>query len=105
MNELTEFEQANLPLITGYVALKKTIDEYSSQKKKLENELKEQMEKYDIKSIDNSALKATMVAGSESKSVDLKEFKKHEPDEYLALMADYPKKTVRKPSLRITVKK
>lgn len=46
-----------------------------------------------------------MVAGSESKSVDLKEFKKHEPDEYLALMADYPKKTVRKPSLRITVKK
>lgn len=49
MNELTEFEQANLPLITGYVALKKTIDEYTTQKQKLENELKEQMEKYDVK--------------------------------------------------------
>lgn len=102
---LAEFEEVNKPLMARYVAMKKTIDEYTEAKKNFESELFEQMKKYGIKSIDNDVLKATVVAASTSKGIDLKEFEKQEPVDYAQLKEDYPKITKRKQSLRITVKK
>lgn len=102
---LAEFEEVNKPLMASYVAMKKTIDEYTEAKKNFESELFEQMKKYGIKSIDNDVLKATVVAASTSKGIDLKEFEKQEPVDYAQLKEDYPKITKRKQSLRITVKK
>lgn len=102
---ITEFEEVNKPLMASYVAVKKTIDEYSDLKKKFEAELFSEMVKYDVKSIDNDVLKATIVSASTSESIDIKEFEKQEPVDYAQLKEDYPKITTRKPSLRITVKK
>lgn len=105
MNEIKSFDEANKELMVNYVALKGTIDEYTKMKKNVENELFEQMIKYGVKSLDNTILKATVIAESESKSIDLKKFKEIEPIDYAQLLVDYPKITHRKSSLRITVKK
>ena len=59
--------------------------------KNLKAEIKKVLDKYGVKSITTPVLRITNVAGSESVTVDLDSFRKLEPEEYAALLADYPK--------------
>lgn len=104
MNELTEFEQANLVLMTKLAQSEQLVREVKEMQETYKRELKEAMEKYNIKSIDNDLVKVTVVPESESTTVDLKTFKDKEPDEYEALLADYPKVVKRSSYVRIKVK-
>ena len=104
MNELTEFEQANLVLMTKLAQSEQLVREVKEMQEAYKRELKEAMEKYNIKSIDNDLVKVTVVPESESTTVDLKTFKEKEPDEYDALLADYPKVVKRSSYVRIKVK-
>lgn len=104
MNELTEFEQANLVLMTKLAQSEQLVREVKEMQENYKRELKEAMEKYNIKSIDNDLVKVTVVPESESTTVDLKTFKEKEPDEYDGLLADYPKVVKRSSYVRIKVK-
>lgn len=104
MNELTEFEQANLVLMTKLAQSEQLVREVKEMQDAYKRELKDAMEKYNIKSIDNDLVKVTVVPESESTTVDLKTFKEKEPDEYDALLADYPKVVKRSSYVRIKVK-
>lgn len=104
MNELTEFEQANLVLMTKLAQSEQLVREVKEMQESYKRELKDAMEKYNIKSIDNDLVKVTVVPESESTTVDLKSFKEKEPDEYDALLADYPKVVKRSSYVRIKVK-
>lgn len=104
MNELTEFEQANLVLMTKLAQSEQLVREVKEMQESYKRELKNAMEKYNIKSIDNDLVKVTVVPESESTTVDLKTFKEKELDEYEALLADYPKVVKRSSYVRIKVK-
>lgn len=104
MNELTEFEQANLVLMTKLAQSEQLVREVKEMQEGYKRELKDAMEKYNIKSIDNDLVKVTVVPESESTTVDLKTFKEKEADEYEALLADYPKVVKRSSYVRIKVK-
>ena len=104
MNELTEFEQANLVLMTKLAQSEQLVREVKEMQEAYKRELKNSMKKYNIKSIDNDLVKVTVVPESESTTVDLKTFKEKEPDEYEALLADYPKVVKRSSYVRIKVK-
>lgn len=104
MNELTEFEQANLVLMTKLAQSEQLVREVKEMQESYKRELKDAMQKYNIKSIDNDLVKVTVVPESQSTTVDLKNFKEKEPDEYDALLADYPKVVKRSSYVRIKVK-
>lgn len=104
MNELTEFEQANLVLMTKLAQSEQLVREVKEMQEGYKRELKNAMETYNIKSIDNDLVKVTVVPESESTTVDLKTFKEKEPDEYDGLLADYPKVVKRSSYVRIKVK-
>lgn len=104
MNELTEFEQANLVLMTKLAQSEQLVREVKEMQESYKRELKDAMEKYNIKSIDNDLVKVTVVPESQSTTVDLKTFKEKEPDEYDGLLADYPKVVKRSSYVRIKVK-
>ncbi|ASR40284.1 hypothetical protein [Ligilactobacillus agilis] len=104
MNELTEFEQANLVLMTKLAQSEQLVREVKEMQESYKRELKDAMEKYNIKSIDNDLVKVTVVPESESTTVDLKTFREKEPDEYDGLLADYPKVVKRSSYVRIKVK-
>ena len=80
---------------------KKTIED---KDKKMREELLAMCEEYGVESIDNEYVKISRVNGSESVSIDLKKLEKNESELYEELLNDYPKKTVRKPYLRIVAK-
>ena len=103
--ELSTFDQHYMGDMQSYSALDHTIKQLTEKRDVFKSNLLEAMEKYDVKSIDNDVVKITRVNPSESITVDLKEVKKQEPDTYDDLLADYPKITQRKGSIRITVKK
>lgn len=104
MNELTEFEQQNLILMSRICESEHLIKEIQSAQKQYKANLIAAMEKYNVKSLDNGFLKVTYVPESQSTSVDLKTFKEKEPDEYEGLLEDYPKVTKRSAYVRIKVK-
>ena len=104
MNELTEFEQGNLVLMTKLAQSEQLVREVKEMQEGYKRELKDAMEKHNIKSIDNDLVKVTVVPESESTTVDLKTFKEKEPDEYDGLLADYPKVVKRSSYVRIKVK-
>ena len=94
-----------------YLALFQNLAGVVKKKKVLENEekiVKEQLEKlmdeYGIKSLDNQFIKIIRVAGSSSTTIDLKKLEEQEPDLFKDLLADYPKTTTRKASVRFDVK-
>lgn len=103
-NEVKAFEDKNYVLLANYALLEKQAKDILAKQKEAKADLLAQMEKYNIKSIDNKLLKITRVEPSESTSVDLKAFQKEEPVNYAQLLEDYPKVTKRKSSIRITVK-
>lgn len=103
-NKVALFEQQHLEAFQQLQILTRQKKKLELEDAKIREELVEAMEKHDIKSIDNDFVKITRVAGSESVSIDLKKMEKKEPELYANLLEDYPKITVRKESVRITVK-
>ena len=103
-NELVVFEKQNLALFKGLADATKTKKKLEADEKKLKTKLEKLMNDYGIKSIDNQFIKITRVNGSTSTSIDTKELEKEEPKLYAELLADYPKITTRKDSIRFEVK-
>lgn len=65
---------------------------WEDEEKKAKATIQKIMDKYDIKSIDNTVIKITRIAPGEDKlTVDLDAFAKNEPEEYADLVKDYPK--------------
>lgn len=104
MTEVTKFEENQMMYLASYASLDRAVTQLKKQQDEIKAELLKAMEDHNIKSIDNDILKITLVAASESTSVDLKEFAKQEPVDYAQLLEDYPKITKRSSSLRIKVK-
>lgn len=103
-NELVEFNKHHIAKLRELSQLKKAMNEMQEVEKALKAELEEAMDQYDIKTIDNDYIKVTRVAASSSTSIDLKTLEKKENKLYEELLADYPKVTERKASVRFTVK-
>lgn len=103
--EVTTFESAAMGDMLSYATLDQTVKQLTQQRDEIKASLLESMSDYGIKSIDNDVVKITRVEPSQSTSVDLKKFEEKEPVEYAQLLEDYTKVTVRKGSIRITVKK
>ncbi len=102
--ELQVFENQYLAVFQNLANVTKQKKELENQEKEVKAELERLMDEYQIKSLDNQFLKITRVAGSTTVSIDLKELEKKEPELYKELLADYPKTTTRKPSVRFDVK-
>jgi len=103
-NELTVFENKYMAVMAQIAALAKQEKEIAERNKQLKSELEAAMDEYGIKSIDNEFLKITRVEGSTTVSIDIKKLQDKEPALYDELLEDYPKKTVRKPYVKFTVK-
>jgi len=103
-NELTVFENKYMAVMANIALLEKQVKEITEKQKSLKAELEAAMDEYNIKSIDNEYLKITRVAESTSTSIDLKALQKKEQALYRELLEDYPKVTVRKAYVKITVK-
>ncbi|AZK48798.1 hypothetical protein EIM92_00135 [Paenibacillus lentus] len=98
------FEQQHLQLfkkISDTIKAKKQLEE---QEAKVKQELEKAMNAYDIKSIDNQFINVTRVKESISTTIDLKELKEKEPNLHAELLEDYPKTTLKKSYLKLTVK-
>lgn len=104
MNYLQEFNERHLTLFKDMKLLKEQLKELEKQDDILKKTLLENMKEYGIKTIDNDFIKVSVVAGSESITIDLKELEKQEPETYEDILKDYPKVVKRKESVRITVK-
>lgn len=98
------FEQAGLALMQGLAEQLRVKKEIELREKALKAELQALMEEHGVKSVDNEFLKITYVEGSESTTIDLAAMEKAEPALFADLLRDYPKTTVRKPSVRFTVR-
>lgn len=103
-NEIQVFENKYMPVMAQLSALNKQLKQLQEQEKALKADLEKAMNKYDIKSIDNEFVKITRVAESKTTTIDLKKLQEKEPVLYGELLEDYPKVTVRKASIRISVK-
>lgn len=103
-NEIQVFENKYLAVMANIALLDKQVKEMQEQQKALKADLEKAMNEYEIKSIDNEYLKITRVEESTSTSIDLKALQKKEPALYGELLEDYPKVTVKKAHVRITVK-
>lgn len=111
----TPFNEAEIALFDSqYMGLMGQLAAFATEKKRLEElekkvkgQLEAIMDEHDIKSIDNRFLTITRVAaGADSVTVDLKAFEAREPEEYAALLKDYPKTVKGKAGyVRFTVKK
>lgn len=102
--EIQVFENKYMAVMANIALLDKQVKEMQEQQKALKADLEKAMNEYEIKSIDNEYLKITRVEESTSTSIDLKALQKKEPALYGELLEDYPKVTVKKAHVRITVK-
>lgn len=102
--DIEKFNQAGMALMQGVAEQLRIKKEIELREKAMKAELQALMEEHGVKSIDNEFLKLTYVEGSESTSIDLAAMEKREPGLYADLLRDYPKVTVRKPSIRITLR-
>lgn len=103
--ELETFEHDHLSDMKSYATIDNTIKELTKSRNVFRDNLLESMEKYGVKSIDNEVMKISLVSASSTTTIDLSKVEKEEPETYDGLLADYPKTSNRKASLRITVKK
>lgn len=102
--EIQLFEEQYLSVMQGLAAMaieKKRLEE---AEKKAKTELEKVMDQYSIISMDNQFIKVTRVAATSSKTIDVKELEKKEPELYNELLADYPKETKRAGYVRFTAK-
>lgn len=103
-NQVQIFEQQQMQVFKNLSDVTKQKKLLEEQEKNFKEQLEKAMDEHGIKSIDNQYIKITRVDGSTSTSIDLKELSKNEPKLYGELLEDYPKVSVRKPSIRFTVK-
>lgn len=103
MNDL-KIESQYLEKFKNLKAVVEVKKKAEAEEKKLKQQLTDAFLENNIKTLDNDFVKITWVEGSESTSIDLKELQKKETELYDELLQDYPKTTVKKPYLRITVK-
>ena len=103
-NEIEKFNEQALSVMENIAHFAKKKSEIEAKDKALRDELLKLCEEYGVQSVDNQFVKISYVKGSESVSVDLKKMENAEPDLYAELIEDYPKKTVRKPYMRIVAK-
>lgn len=103
-DELKIFEDKSLVIAQSLKSLKDEKEKIEKKEKDLKKTLENLFDEYDLKSFKNDYFSITKVAESESKSVDLKNMEKKEPELYAELLEDYPKITKRKAYIRITVK-
>lgn len=103
-NELQVFEEKSLVLAQGLKALKTEKERLEKEEKDLKDTLEKLFNEYGLKTFKNDYFSITRVADSESKSIDLKDMEKKEPELYAELLEDYPKITKRKGYIRISVK-
>lgn len=92
----TQFKQ-----LAEMIKAKKAIEE---SEKEVRKQLEDAFEKYGITKLDNPHLKISFIKATETLSVDLKTFQAAEPEEYKALLADYPKVTKRKAYVKFEAK-
>lgn len=105
-SNLTVFENNYLETIKRYRDLVETINEFEDTKKKVLKELKRAMEYYGVRSheIDSADLqcKMTLVAPTESLTIDTKALRISKPDTYDELIEEFPKHTTRDSYVRVT---
>ena len=103
-NKLTLFENKYMATMQNIADLEKTITQLEDTKKKVREELKQAMEFYGLRSVDNDILTMTLVAPSVSTTIDTTTLRREDPDTYDRLIEVYPKKTERKASIRMKIK-
>lgn len=103
-NQVALFEEKHLTEFKKLSDLKKEQDRLATIEKDVKSQLEKAMDENNIVSIKNEYITISRVEGSESTSIDLKKLEEKEPDLYKDLLKDYPKVTVKKPSIRFTVK-
>lgn len=103
-NNLVLFENKALAVMKNLSDLKKEQDRLAEIEKNFRTELQTVMDEYGIVSFKNDYVTISLVKGSTTVSIDLKALEKKEPELYAELLADYPKETVKKDSVRILVK-
>lgn len=103
-NEVALFEEQHLTEFKKLSDLKKEQDRLAAIEKDVKSQLEKAMDENNIVSIKNEYITISRVEGSESTTIDLKKLEEKEPDLYEDLLKDYSKVTVKKPSIRFTVK-
>lgn len=103
-NNLVLFENKALTYMKNLSDLKKEQDRLADLEKTARAELQAVMDEFGITQFKNDYVTISLVKGSTTTSVDLKELEKQEPELYADLLKDYPKETVKKDSVRILVK-
>ena len=103
-NNLVLFENKALTYMKNLSELKKEQDRLAEIEKSVRADLQAVMDEFGITQFKNDYVTISLVKGSTSVSIDLKALEKAEPELYAELLADYPKETVKKDSVRILVK-
>ena len=103
-NNLVLFENKALTYMKNLSELKKEQDRLAEIEKSVCADLQAVMDEFGITQFKNDYVTISLVKGSTSVSIDLKSLEKKEPELYAELLADYPKETVKKDSVRILVK-
>ena len=103
-NNLVLFENKALTYMKNLSDLKKEQDRLAEIEKSVRADLQAVMDEFGITQFKNDYVTISLVKGSTSVSIDLKALEKKEPELYAELLADYPKETVKKDSVRILVK-
>ena len=103
-NNLVLFENKALTYMKNLSDLKKEQDRLAEIEKSVRADLQAVMDEFGITQFKNDYVTISVVKGSTSVSIDLKALEKKEPELYAELLADYPKETVKKDSVRILVK-
>lgn len=103
-NELAVFEEKSLLFVQRLKILKTKKERLEKEEKDFKDIIEKLFDEYGLKSFKNDYFSITRVAESESKSIDLKDMEKKEPELYAELLEDYPKVTKKKGYIRISVK-
>ena len=103
-NNLVIFSSKALAYMKNLSELKKEQDRLAELEKTARSQLQSVIDKYGITQFKNDYVTISLVKGSTTTSIDLKELEKNEPQLYQDLLRDYPKETTKKDSIRILVK-
>ena len=103
-NNLILFENKALQCMKNLSDLKKEQDRLAELEKTARQQLQSVMNEFGITQFKNDYVTISLVKGSTTTSVDLKELEKQEPELYADLLKDYPKTTTKNDSVRILVK-
>lgn len=103
-NNLVIFSSKALAYMKNLSELKKEQDRLAELEKTARSQLQSVIDEYGITQFKNDYVTISLVKGSTTTSIDLKELEKNEPQLYQDLLRDYPKETTKKDSIRILVK-